>query len=454
MSARFLKAAGIVLVIVATVGAAIFIQLRRASLSVSDVVSGPVPFDLASAVESGHAVARGTRIDFLTPTPLGVPLKPEDRPLVANVQIVDLDADRMVDVLVADAALNQVTWMRQSPAGQFTERSLAEVPGPAHMSVADVDRDGDRDVIVASLGVLFPNNARIGAVIVLENDGSGAFTRRVIVDHVARVADVRAGDLDGDGDLDLAVAGFGYDQGETMWLENLGNWAFTPHLLQELSGVINAEIADADGDGDQDIVSLVSQQYEEIYVFANDGRGRFTPTRIFGASNEDFGSSWISIADLDGDRDLDVLYSNGDAFDYAPPKGRNWNGVQWLENTGGLRFTFHRIADMPGASSPQAGDMDGDGDLDLVVVSAYNDWARPDAQSLAWFENTGQAAYTMRPLAGSPTHLITLGVADVTGDGRPDLVTGGMHMSGPYDRMSRVTLWTNRGSPTRAGTTP
>ena len=47
-------------------------------------------------------------------------------------------------------------------------------------------------------------------------------------------------------------------------------------------------------------------------------------------------------------------------------------------------------------------------------------------------------------MASAPTHLVTLAVGDLTGDGRPDLVTGGMHMSWPYDRLSRVTVWTNR----------
>jgi hypothetical protein len=445
-----MRIAAIVGAIVVVALAAFLIQLRRSNLSVADVVSNPPAFNLEASLETGRAVARGPRIDFLQAQPLGPPVAADDRPLVANVHIADLDRDGLADIVVADAATNRVTWMRQSPANRFTEQTLAEVAGPAHVTTVDLDRDQDLDVVVASLGVLFPNNARIGAVVVLENDGRQSFTPRVIVDHVARVADVRAGDLDGDGDLDLAVAGFGYEQGETMWLEQQAPWSFSSHLLQELSGPINAELADVDRDGDLDIVTLVSQQWEEIYVFANDGRGRFTPTRIFGASNEDFGSSWISMADLDKDGDADVIYSNGDAFDYAPPKGRGWNGLQWLENTGGLAFTYHRIGDYPGASSPQAGDLDGDGDLDIAVVSAYNDWARPEAQSLVWFENMGNRTFTQRNIAASPTHLITLAIGDVSGDGRPDLVTGGMHVSWPYDRMSRVTLWTNRWGATTA----
>ena len=86
---------------------------------------------------------------------------------------------------------------------------------PAHVQAIDFDGDGDKDLMVAVLGMLFPNNDKIGTVVVLENDGHCHFTRHVIVDKVARVSDVRAGDLGGDGDMDMAVAQFGYDDGET-----------------------------------------------------------------------------------------------------------------------------------------------------------------------------------------------------------------------------------------------
>ena len=441
-----MRAAFAVLAACGAIVAVFFIQARRANLTVGELIAGPAPFNLARELEAGRTTAHGPRIDFLSPLPVGPPVGPDDRPLVANVGIADLDRDGITDVIVADAAANRVSWIRQSPSGQFTEQAIADVAGPAHVTPVDLDGDKDLDIVVASLGVIVPNNARIGSVIVLENDGRQSFTRRVLVDQIARVSDVRAGDLDGDGDLDLAVAQFGYDQGETRWMENQGGWRFASHMLQFLSGPINADIADMDGDGDLDIVTLVSQEWEEIYVFVNDGKGAFTPRRIFGASNEDFGSSWITLVDLDRDRDMDVLYSNGDAFDYAPPKGRNWNGVQWLENTGGVTFRYRRIADFSGASSPQAADLDDDGDYDVAVVSAYNDWARPEAQSLVWFENVGSMHFVMHDLANAPTHLVTLAVGDVSGDGRPDLVTGGMHMSGPYNRMSRVTVWTNRWS--------
>jgi FG-GAP-like repeat len=430
--------------VIVTAAAVTGVRLWIANVTIAEVTRQPARFDLAAALQSGRSVSRGPRIDFLSPSPIGTAVRPDDRPLVANVQIADLDRDGLADVLVADAGNNRIDWLRQAPAGRFTERTIAEIAGPAHVIAIDLDRDSDLDVLVASLGVIAPANARIGSVIALENDGHEQFRTRVLAEHVARVSDVEAGDLDGDGDLDLAVAQFGYDQGQTAWMENQGGGRFVTHVLQQLSGPINAVVADVDRDDDLDIVSLVSQEWEEVYLFVNEGRGRFMPRRIFGASNEDFGSSWISVVDLDRDGDADVLYSNGDAFDYAPPKGRGWNGLQWLENAGGATFNYHRIADFAGASSPQAADLDADGDLDIAVVSAYNDWRRADAQSLVWLENDGHMGFTMRDLASTPTHLLTLAVGDVTGDGRPDLVTGGAHLSWPYDRMSRVTLWANQ----------
>ncbi len=391
----------------------------------------------------------GPPSDFFMPQAVGDVVLEKSRPQISNVQIVDLDRDGLQDILVCDVIRDQVTWIRQSPGGTYTEMSVGgSIPAPAHVEAIDFDRDGDLDLVVAALGVLAPSNNRVGSVVILENTGRQQFANRVVADRIARVADVRAGDLDGDGDLDLTIAGFGYNAGETSWLENKGDWTFEQHVLLRLSGPINAIVADINQDGHPDILSLVSQEWEEIWAFLNDGRGEFRSQMIWGSSNPDFGSSWISVLDFDRDRDLDVLFSNGDAFDYAPTNSRPWHGVQWLENKGTMQFDFHRLADLPGASSPQAADVDGDADLDVVVVSAYNNWDDPAAMSLVWLENNGNLQFAMHRIASSPTHLITLATGDLDGDGTVDLVTGGMHISRPFDRISRVTVWSN-GRPPR-----
>ncbi len=386
----------------------------------------------------------GTRIDFLTPMPIGQ--KFTDPPLISHIQAADLDKDNLLDVIVCDDKGNFVSWIRQYPAGIYTEKVLAtDVIAPSHVQVCDFDNDGDNDLIVGVLGMLFPNNDKIGSVIILENDGKNNFKKHLIVDKIARVSDVRAGDLDKDGDMDLAVAQFGYDDGETRWIENLGNWKFESHILQNLSGPINVEIVDIDKDNDLDIISLVSQEWEELYCFVNDGKGNFQSTRIWGSGNQDYGSSGISMTDADLDGDQDILYTNGDAFDYIPPQGRPWHGVQWLENKGNLNFEFHRICNFTGATNVRPADIDGDKDVDLFVVSAFNLWDKPDAYSFIWLENTGNMTFIKHEIARSPTHLLTCEPGDFNNDGLIDVVTGGMHTYPPYDRTGRITLWTNNG---------
>jgi hypothetical protein len=395
--------------------------------------------------ERASILPAGSPSDFWKPTPIGEPPAAGEQPQIANVSIADLDQDGLLDVVVCDAGGRRLSWIRQSPKDVYTEQVLAEIRAPGHVEPVDYDADGDLDLIVADLGELFPSNQRIGSVIVLENAG-GRFVRHVAAVGLPRVADVRAGDLDGDGDQDLAVAAFGYDQGQTLWLENRGNWTYAIHVLQELSGAVNVLVADFDRNGTLDIAALISQEWEEIWIFENAGGGRFTPRLAWGSSNADFGSSWLAAVDLDRDGDTDLLYSNGDAFDYAPANSRPWHGVQWLENQGANTFMLHRIGDLSGASSPVAFDADQDGDLDVAVVSAYNAWSDPGALSLIWLENNGRQQFTMHEVARSPTHLITLAAADLDGSGAPDLVTGGMHISAPYDRLSRVMLWRNGGA--------
>ena len=424
----------------------LYYQAQKSGMSLREVIqrkiSRTAPADRSG---TGSAGSSGEKIDFLVPSRIG--LEYTDPPLISNIAAADLDADGLNDVIVCDAGDNSISWIRQYPAGTFIEKVLATgLIAPAHVQVIDFDQDGDNDLVVAVLGMLFPNNDKIGSVVVLENDGSHNFIKHTAAEKIARVSDARAGDLDADGDLDLAVAQFGYDDGETRWIENTGKWTFRSHILQSLSGPINVEIADLDGDGDSDIASIASQEWEEIYCFVNEGSGKFSPKLLWGSTNEDFGSSGISVYDLDMDGDTDILYTNGDAFDYIPPVPRPWHGVSWLENKGNLDFEFHRLCDFNGAYNARPVDADNDGDLDIFIVSGFNLWQNFDSQSFIWLENTGEMQFVKHNIASAPTHLLTLEACDFNNDGHMDFVTGGMHAYPPYDRMGRITLWMNNGT--------
>lgn len=159
--------------------------------------------------------------------------------------------------------------------------------------------------------------------------------------------------------------------------------------------------------------------------------------------------SHVAMVDLDRDGLMDVLacdaLRNVLVWLRQSPKGtrealrRGPAGA--LAEADNFRFTFHRMIDLQGATSPQAADLDGDGDLDVLIVTSNNDWDNPQAPSLLWLENDGHQKFSIPPIASSPTYLLTVAVGDLDGDGKPDAVTGGMHISRPYDRIGRITAW-------------
>jgi hypothetical protein len=292
------------------------------------------------------------------------------------------------------------------------------------------------------MGQLMPNNDLIGSVIVLENLGGGRFEKRVLLEKVARVTDVRAANLSGrtDGKLDLVVGQFGYAQGEIRWMKNLGGWKFESTKLGMLSGCIHTPVADYDGDGTADFAALISQEFEEVHIFRNTRRG-IEQNIAWGSTNEDYGSSGLDVADVNRDGKPDLIYTNGDGFDYAVRGPRPWHGLQWLENSGSGVFKFHRVGDLPGAYAPCAADFNGDGFTDLLAVACFADWSDPGAVSIMLWLNDGRQRFTPVVLAHRPTHLVTAAVGDLDGTGVPTIVTGGFHAFPPYENMSNITLW-------------
>ncbi|GAB5559204.1 MAG: hypothetical protein SynsKO_08510 [Synoicihabitans sp.] len=389
------------------------------------------------------AASAAPKIEF-KPEPIGTSVEEFGRPEVTHLQIIDFDQDGLNDVLYCESSTHTVRWIRQVRPNVFEETILAEdVAGPVHVAAADIYGNGRLDLLVASMGQVLPNSDSIGRVFVFEALADGSLKKHLLLDRVARVTDVRAANLAGhpDGRLDLIVGQFGYDEGETRWLENQGEWQFRSHLLNGQSGCIHTPVADFDGDGRMDIAALISQEWEEVHLFRNLGAGRFTDDILWGSTNEDFGSSGMKQTDLNQDGRPDLIFSNGDGFDYSVRGPRPWHGIQWLENKGAGQFTYHRIGEMPGAYAPSAADLDSDGDLDLIAVSGFGDWSNPETVTLMGWLNDGEENFEPLAIATHPIQMVTADAGDLDGDGVPEIVTGGYHSFPPFEHMSAVTLW-------------
>ena len=306
---------------------------------------------------------------------------------------------------------------------------LAELKNPAHAEPCDLDGDGLTDLVVADLGSFLPEDHTLGRIVWLRRTADGVETV-VLKDGVGRVADVQPADFDGDGDLDLVVAEFGWQTtGSILLLENTASAGSPPtfesRVLDKRHGTIHVPVIDLNGDGRLDFVALISQEYETIVAFLNQGDLKFRPEVLHDTRDPSFGSSGIQLVDLDADGDTDVLYTNGDTLDsfYIKP----YHGIQWLENTGGFPFKEHRLLAMPGVSRAVAGDLDGDGDLD-IAATAYlplnitNRFDIRGLESTLWMERT-ESGWTPRSLEKGRLDKLALDLADLDGDGDLEIVT-------------------------------
>jgi hypothetical protein len=140
-----------------------------------------------------------------------------------------------------------------------------------------------------------------------------------------------------------------------------------------------------------------------------------------------FGSTSLTAVDLDQDGDTDILFTNGDAFDLQT-EPKPYHGLQWLENHGSMKFQFHDIARFYGVATATTGDLDGDGDLDIVASSWVNFWKDSRRHTLVWYENNGHQVFRAHSVASQPAGLVSLQLTDVTGDGRLDILAAAFRM--------------------------
>ena len=335
---------------------------------------------------------------------------------------------------------------------------LGQFDHPCHVEPCDLDGDGREDLVVAELGSLYPSDHDRGKVIWLRKVEEGiTYSPVAIAEGLGRVADVRPMDADGDGDQDLVVAEFGHFRtGNIHLLRNVAETEESPRfLLEEIDprpGTIHVPVHDFNGDGYPDFVGLVSQEYEAVDLFLNQGNGEFLLRNLWAGPDLTFGSSGIELVDLDQDGDMDVLYTNGDSFDNTTANPSH--GVQWLENMGGMDFRYHRLADLPGAYRALPADLDHDGDLDVIAVAFLPSRVIPESlrvsttASILFLEHTAPGRFTSHTLeCGTPSHA-AFETGDFDADGDVDFVVSthlfAHSVTAETAIPGRLTVWWNR----------
>jgi len=345
-----------------------------------------------------------------------------------SVSAADVDGDGDMDVVGAAAGANgQVAWWENtSPDGSaWTQHTLdADFDGSSAVSAKDMDGDGDIDIVAAG---------SVKGIVWFENDagnGSAWSSHTVNGAYVARSMAVE--DIDGDGDMDIMAVKhsqlIGSDQDSTVvWWENSagdGSAWIAGVINTRFSMAMSVFAADVDGDGDME--ALAASYWNGICWWSYVGQRDFWPTHFVGGGGTDptcsplpgvvlVGISSVSAADVDGDGDMDLL---GTAE--VPPYG-GW--VKWWENTSGNGSSWQVrtiSSSMDNAAAVTAVDLDGDGDLDVIASAVGGTdkiawWENVAGNGSAWAERTGVEGFRTRSIFA----------ADVDGDGGMDILGAG-----------------------------
>lgn len=391
---------------------------------------------------------------------------------ISDLDAADFDNDGDIDYAVsmtnAISETGELAWYQRQPDGTYIKWTVSAGKDFIMSDVADFNSDGKIDIVSVGL-VTSDKTCRVYI-----NDGNFFFTETVIAQDLIEAVD--ANDIDGDGDIDIAVVGTGFiitqtgDASGSRTLINDGNANFsTGKWLRTSSGTNTTfwqdiEIIDLNLDGVKDIVSfsgvgtgglifldgtmiapfnslqglkiddddaidlggdfvvfdvdgngkldIVRQSWGENRISVLYQTGNLVFTREYIDVNWDYGgnpTAKMSVGDLDGDGDLDLVF---------PESGNTDFDISWFENIGGKLYKHQIYGQFKGARIPKFADVDNDGDQDIFLTVSSDLGEEEDEAML--LENLGGNNFLNWRLSDSLDYAADIEPADIDGDGDLD----------------------------------
>ncbi len=333
-----------------------------------------------------------------------------------SVAVADVNSDGHPDIVTANQSSNNVTVLLGQVGGGFAPAAgspFAVETDPVSVAVADVNSDGRPDIVTA-------NGASNNVTVLLGQAGGGfapAAGSPFAVGTEPR--SVAVADVNGDGRPDIVTANETSDD-VTVLLGN-GDGSFAPAasspFATDASYAYSVAVADVNGDGRPDIVTANSDPPFNVTVLLGNGDGSFAPAAGSPFAVGAFNPGSVAVADVNGDGRPDIVTANGGSDNVTVLLG---NGAGSFAPAVGSPFAVGT-----GGGAVAVADVNGDGRPDIVTVNSESS----NATVLL-----GSGAGSFAPATGSPfavgTRPFSVAVADVNGDGRPDIVTANYDFSG------------------------
>lgn len=340
------------------------------------------------------------------------------------VVAVDLDLDGRMDLAGAGYYADTVIWWRNLGHGNWERREIFTLGGAFALKAADLDGDGDVDLYGTSIHTTeygedtvwwFENRLELNANV------PPAFEPHLVFAHPNQdPRSIHAGDFDGDGHVDLAVA-FVYDSNIHLFLNTTGNGPspLEPVVkvpVHDVNGVSFVYAEDLDQDGDVDLIAGTAWDWvgnNNFYWIPNRGQGQFGRRIPIAGGPSHNGAFTAAVADIDGDGWCDLVTSTYGAYGNTQ--------LRWVRrlNQKGTEWSVPMVIDpnftgTEGDQSLVAADLDGDGDQDLVGGASFT-----EPRLRAWL-NRGNGRFDAWDIElGFNAHGVA--VADLDGDGFPEI---------------------------------